>query len=151
MLEIVRVEFRTNEQADWIKHDCPWCARPEADKLVEKEKESDVEYGIKWEYRIVPLSDDEKIEIAMKMREQLFEIANSFGGERTGVVAMQLHTACNYIHRAKERLEYCPSPNNVFDPDNPVDCRGQKLNTDIEASSLFHEFVKGAEEDKNLK
>ena len=38
---------------------------------------------------------------AMEIRAELFDLANSFAGERTGIIAVQLHGACNEILRAK--------------------------------------------------
>ena len=51
------------------------------------------------------MSNEQKMELAMEMRSDLFELANSFAGEENGHVAVMLHEACNCIVRAKERLE----------------------------------------------
>ena len=48
---------------------------------------------------------EEKIELmneAMQIRSRLFDIANSFGGNETGNIAVILHQACNRILDAKE-------------------------------------------------
>lgn len=45
-----------------------------------------------------------KIDRAMELRSELFEIANSFAGDETGDVAVMLHESCNCIFRAKEVL-----------------------------------------------
>lgn len=42
---------------------------------------------------------------AMELREELFDLANSFAGDVTGEVAVQLHTACNYIVWAENTLD----------------------------------------------
>jgi hypothetical protein len=41
----------------------------------------------------------------MELREELFDLANSFAGDVTGEVAVQLHTACNYIVWAENTLD----------------------------------------------
>lgn len=45
------------------------------------------------------------MEEAMKIRERLFTLANSFAGDETGHIACQLHEACNDILRAKKMLD----------------------------------------------
>jgi hypothetical protein len=105
-LEIVRVEFRTNVKSwgspKWTKHES-WGSRDEAEKLIDTLKL--ISGGT--EYRIVPLGDDEKMGLAMKMREQLFELAGSFVGERTSQVAVTMYGACEKLRNAKECLMYC--------------------------------------------
>ena len=45
-----------------------------------------------------------RIARAMELRNELFDIANSFAGEETGYVAVLLHGACNHILWAKQAL-----------------------------------------------
>jgi len=47
----------------------------------------------------------ERMKRALEIRKELFTIANSFGGNETGTIAIYLHEACNYILRANELLE----------------------------------------------
>ena len=51
-----------------------------------------------------PVQLKKGIERAMELREELFKIANSFGGDTTGVVAVILHGACNSIVKAGRLL-----------------------------------------------
>lgn len=62
--------------------------------------------------KVVPLcyvpSDKKEqtgIERALEIREELFDIANSYAGDRTGHVAMMLHQACNHILYAEDELK----------------------------------------------
>lgn len=48
-----------------------------------------------------------RIERAMELRKELFDLANSFAGDETGHVAVLLHGACNHILWAKQVM-----PNN---------------------------------------
>lgn len=48
---------------------------------------------------------DPNMNRAMVLRDFLFEIANSYAGDKTGDVAVMLHEACNWILRAKNKLE----------------------------------------------
>lgn len=41
----------------------------------------------------------------MEIHTELFDLANSFGGNETSHVASVLHEACNYIIRANKRFE----------------------------------------------
>lgn len=41
----------------------------------------------------------------MELRNELFDIANSYAGDETGSAAVSLHNACNAILRAKNYLE----------------------------------------------
>jgi hypothetical protein len=48
---------------------------------------------------------DAGITRAMEIREELFTIANSYGGDISGDIAVILHQACNEIARAKRRFD----------------------------------------------
>jgi hypothetical protein len=45
-----------------------------------------------------------RIEKAINMRRELFDLANSFAGDELGEVAIYLHEACNNILRAEKAL-----------------------------------------------
>lgn len=45
------------------------------------------------------------IERALELRKELFNIANSYSGDKTGLVAVTLHWGCNKILEASELLE----------------------------------------------
>ena len=47
----------------------------------------------------------ERIKRAMELRSELFDIANSFSGKKTGYIAVILHQACNKILEAVEKLK----------------------------------------------
>ena len=51
------------------------------------------------------LSAAERMEKALKLREQLFELANSFSGNETGNAAVMLHESCNWVIRANNYLK----------------------------------------------
>lgn len=46
-----------------------------------------------------------KIERMMEIHKELFDIANSYAGDKTGVVAVKLHEACNSILEANDILK----------------------------------------------
>lgn len=48
--------------------------------------------------------NDPRMARALQIKSELFDIANSFAGEKTGLVAMCLHQACNRIVQAEEEL-----------------------------------------------
>lgn len=45
------------------------------------------------------------IDRAMQLRLELFDIANSYAGDKTGHAAVMLHEACNFILRAEQALK----------------------------------------------
>jgi hypothetical protein len=51
------------------------------------------------------MSEEEKIEVLLVIREMLFNMANSYAGEETGHIAVMLHESCNWILRATHSLE----------------------------------------------
>jgi hypothetical protein len=48
---------------------------------------------------------DEKIKEALKIREQLFDMANKYALDGKGSVAVMLHEACNCILYAEKALK----------------------------------------------
>lgn len=48
----------------------------------------------------------EKIAHLTKLRSEIYNLANSFAGNETGVIAGELHEAANRILRAIEMLEH---------------------------------------------
>ena len=54
---------------------------------------------VRWKDRMK--TTKERIDRAMEIRDELFQLANSFAGDETGHVAMELHQSVNCISRAK--------------------------------------------------
>ena len=48
---------------------------------------------------------NDRINRAMEIRKELFDIANSFAGDETGDVVVMLHESCNCILYANQMLE----------------------------------------------
>lgn len=51
------------------------------------------------------MDNKSKIERAMKLRDELFDIANSLAGKECGAAGVMIHEACNCILQAKEKFE----------------------------------------------
>jgi len=54
---------------------------------------------------IEEMTEMQKVSRMMELREELFNLANSFAGNETGVAAVLLHESCNNILRAKKWLD----------------------------------------------
>jgi hypothetical protein len=64
------------------------------------------------------MNEQDRMNQALALRSVLFDIANSFGGDKTGHVAIDLHSACNYILYAYQDLnKYLGHPNPETLPD----------------------------------
>ena len=48
---------------------------------------------------------DKRLERINEIRDELFDMANSFAGDKTGAVAVELHGACNKMGRAVQMIE----------------------------------------------
>jgi len=55
-------------------------------------------------------TEQERIDRAMELRDELFDLANSFAGDKTGTAAVLLHESCNGILRAKKWLDRTLDP-----------------------------------------
>jgi hypothetical protein len=53
---------------------------------------------------------DKRLERIMEIRNELFDIANSYAGDETGVIASELHRSCNCILRANKMATEGISP-----------------------------------------
>jgi hypothetical protein len=58
--------------------------------------------------------NDPRFQRLDELQDEVFEIANSFAGNETGVVAMQLHEAVNCISRALRMLEKGNDPGDIL-------------------------------------
>lgn len=52
-----------------------------------------------------PTDLDANMRRAEQLRDELFDLANSFAGDAFGIVAVQLHAACNAVHRARQSYD----------------------------------------------
>lgn len=50
------------------------------------------------------MTPDKRMEEALELRKQLFDLANDFALDGYGIVAVELHQSCNKILHAKRML-----------------------------------------------